>query len=70
VGDCGDVAAITAFWVGRCYMSGLVGGGQVQERRLPFGMLTYLLASLINLEGPRRDVMRPHLMDGIIELID
>jgi hypothetical protein len=51
-------------------MSGLVGGGQVQERRLPFGMLTYLLASFINLEGPRRDVMRPHLMDGIIELID
>ena len=31
VGDCGDVAAITAFWVGRCYMSGLVGGGQVQS---------------------------------------
>jgi hypothetical protein len=40
VGDCGDVAAITAFWLGRCYMSRLVGGWKTGvERRLAFGML-------------------------------
>jgi hypothetical protein len=41
VGDCGDVAAITAFWVGRCYMSGLVEGWKGDAGwRLAFGMLT------------------------------
>jgi hypothetical protein len=41
------------------------GGREGEEQRmLAFGMLTtyVLLASLINLDGPRRDVMHPHLM--------
>jgi hypothetical protein len=49
-----------------------VGGMKTgAERRLPFGMLTYLLASLINLEAHGgRHAPAFDGIDGIIELID